>query len=62
MKFSSEANHSLVVINNLLSANSKWSDKDVLDTIKERYEMLGAEGIIIEKTRMERKVTLPLLN
>jgi len=62
MKFSSEANQSLVVINNLLSAKSKWSGKDVLDTIKERYEMLGAEGIKIEKTRMECKVTLPLLN
>jgi len=62
MKFSSEANQSLLVINNLVSERSKWSGKDALDTIKERYEMLGSEGIKIEKTRMECKVTLPLLN
>jgi len=62
MKFSSEANQSLVVINNLVSLKSKGSDKDVLDTIKDRYEMLGAEGIKIEKSKMECKVTLPLLN
>jgi LytS/YehU family sensor histidine kinase len=62
MKFSSETNQSLVVINNLLSATSKLPDKDVLDTIQERYEMLGIEGIKIEKNQMECKVTLPLLN
>lgn len=62
MKFSSDANQSLVVINNLLCAKSKWSGKDVLDTIKERYEMLGAEGIKIEKNTIECKVILPLLN
>jgi sensor histidine kinase YesM len=62
MKFFSEENQSLVVINNLLSVRSKWTDKDALDTIKERYEMLGAEGIKIEKTWTECKVTLPLLN
>jgi hypothetical protein len=62
MKFSFEANQSLLVINNLVSERSKLPGKDVLDTIKERYEMLGAEGIKIEKNRMECKVTLPLLN
>ena len=62
MKFSSEANQTLVVKNNLLSTKYNWSGKDVLDTIKERYEMLGEEGIKIEKTRIECKVTLPLLN
>jgi sensor histidine kinase YesM len=62
MKFFFEANQSLMIINNLVSVKSKWSGKDVLDTIKERYEMLGAEGIKIEKSGTECKVTLPLLN